>query len=82
MRAMECCELVERVTDYLEQALLSDDLTRLNEHVEVCTGCVAHLGAVRVTLRVTSSLPPEPMSSDLESSLLATYLSWAKSTGP
>src|SRR6266498_2574432 len=53
---MNCDELVEKVTDYLEQALSSPDLARWDDHVQVCIGCQGHRGEVRVALRVLRGL--------------------------
>jgi hypothetical protein len=75
---MNCDELVEKVTDYLDDALGTRDRTRLEEHVHVCRGCQGHLGEVRVTLRVMSSLATE-LSHELELALLETYRHWADS---
>lgn len=75
---MNCDELVEKVTDYLDDALTPCDLTRLETHVEVCRGCQGHLGEVRVTLRVMSTLCTR-LSDELELTLLETYRHWADS---
>ena len=76
---MNCDELVEKVTDYLDDALSNSDQSRWDDHVDVCLGCQAHLGEVRVTLHVVSTLGTERISHELESSLLATYRQWADS---
>jgi anti-sigma factor RsiW len=82
MKTMECNELVERVTDYLEGAIDTPDRIRLDDHLQMCIGCEAHLGEVRCTLRLLSNMPAEPMSDELESSLLATFRTWAASVSP
>jgi len=74
---MNCAELVERVTDYLEGALGHEDRARLDGHLGVCIGCEMYLGEVQVTLRLVSSLPAERMSDELAESLLAGYRTWA-----
>jgi hypothetical protein len=74
---MNCDELVERVTDYLEGALGRQDRARMDGHLGVCIGCEMYLGEVQVTLRLVSSLPAERMSDELEGSLLAAHRAWA-----
>lgn len=74
---MNCDELVERVTDYYEGALSPSDQHRWDEHVAVCIGCVAHLGAYDVTLRLVSAAPEEPLPGALEESLVALHRRWA-----
>lgn len=76
---MNCDELVERVTDYFEDALAPEDHARLQEHITFCVGCVAHLDEVRVMLRLVSTLPEAPLAADLESRLLAAHRRWAGS---
>lgn len=78
---MNCDELVERVTDYYEGALSPMDRTRWDEHVEVCVGCVAHVGAYGVTVRLVSSMDAEPLPDPLEANLLAIHRRWAASVG-
>jgi Putative zinc-finger len=75
---MNCAELVDRVTDYLEDALGAEDRTRLDDHLRRCVGCNAYLGNVHVTLRLVSSLPPQRLSNELESRLLVHYREWAQ----
>jgi predicted anti-sigma-YlaC factor YlaD len=82
MGEMNCDELVEQVTDYLEAALSAENLTRLDDHLQVCIGCQAYLGEIQVTLRLTSSLRTEPMSDALESSLLVLYREWTETICP
>ena len=77
---MNCEELVEKVTDYLDDALSATDQARWDHHVGECLGCQAHLGEVQVTLQVVSTLATElQLSQGLESSLLATFRQWADS---
>jgi hypothetical protein len=76
---MNCEELVEKVTDFLDDALSPSDQSRWDDHVDVCLGCQAHLGEVRITLQVVSRLATARLSQDLEDSLLATYRQWADS---
>jgi anti-sigma factor RsiW len=76
---MNCAEFVERVTDYLDDSLGAEDGARLDDHLQDCRGCNAHLGRVHVTLRLVSNLAVEPLPDRLESTLLAHYRDWAKS---
>jgi anti-sigma factor RsiW len=78
---MNCDELVERVTDYHEGALSQTDRARWDEHVGVCVGCVAHLGAYDVTVRLVSSVDPEPLPDPLAATLMAIHRQWVASVG-
>lgn len=78
---MNCDELVERVTDFLEDALAADDRARLDDHRHECYGCRNYLSEVHATLQVVSSLSGEQLSDELESALLAQYRVWAERVG-
>lgn len=61
---MECAEVVELVSDYLDGALSDPEARRVAEHLEDCPGCQAYFEQVRAAAegvaRVESaSLPPD-----------------------
>ncbi len=61
---MDCIELVELVTDYLEGALGEADRARFEKHLSLCDGCATYLEQMRLTLRAAGALraesfPPE-----------------------
>jgi anti-sigma factor RsiW len=61
---LTCREVVELVTDYLEDALPAAERERFDAHVASCPGCRAYLAQMRVTLQVVAATaefeaPPE-----------------------
>jgi predicted anti-sigma-YlaC factor YlaD len=76
---MPCAELVERVTDYLEEALDHTTRLRLQEHLGVCASCEEYINEVRLAVRVMSELAAEPVPPALEASLLGIYREWSGS---
>jgi anti-sigma factor RsiW len=52
---LSCQELVELVTDYVEDALPPGQRARFEEHLEACGGCRAYLEQMRVTTRLVRS---------------------------
>ena len=48
---LPCQELVELVTDYLEDALDRDERARFERHLAECGHCEAYLDQIRVTIR-------------------------------
>jgi hypothetical protein len=77
MEAMHCDELVEQVTDCLEEALDSDTLTRLIGHLQMCKDCDSYFNEVLVTLKAISALPVASVPNGVEANLLAVYKNWA-----
>ena len=56
---MNCGELVELVTDYLEGSMPADHRARFEEYVSWCGGCTTYLEQFRITIRLTSMLSEE-----------------------
>lgn len=77
MNYMYCAELVERTTDYLDDALGSEDQVRMDRHLHVCPGCQAHFSEIQVTVGLLADLSPEQLSAELESDLVTMFRGWA-----
>jgi anti-sigma factor RsiW len=63
---LRCIEVVEIVTDYLERALSPAETRRLEEHLELCPGCLAYVAQMRQTIAVLGRLdrPAAPAAFD------------------
>jgi anti-sigma factor RsiW len=77
-RELTCQELVELVTEYLDDALPEDDRARFEEHLTACAGCRAHLDQVRETIRILGSVPGETLSVRAERDLLEAFRGWKR----
>jgi anti-sigma factor RsiW len=75
---LTCRELVELVTEYLEDALSERERARFEAHLVSCPGCGAHLAQVRETIRILGTVPPESLSEEAERDLLAAFRGWAR----
>jgi anti-sigma factor RsiW len=51
-----CDELVEMVTDYLEEALPADERARIDRHLTICDGCRTVLAQWHDVIRLTGRL--------------------------
>jgi hypothetical protein len=49
---LRCRELVQMVTDYLENALAAKDVRSFERHLKRCDGCSAYLSQMRETDRL------------------------------
>jgi anti-sigma factor RsiW len=58
VEALSCQELVELVTDYLEDALPSEERTRFEAHLAECGNCQQYLHQMRRTIELTGTLTP------------------------
>ena len=75
---MPCRELVELVTDYLEDRLSPRDRARFEAHLADCDACRAYLDQFRQTIRVLGRLPEESLSDDARERLLAAFRGWTR----
>jgi predicted anti-sigma-YlaC factor YlaD len=73
---LSCQELVELVTDYLEEALSPEETVRFDEHLARCAGCTAYLEQIRETIALTGRLTPESLSPEAEHELLDAFRGW------
>src|SRR5262249_4359434 len=73
---LTCKELTELITDYLEERLSQIDRIRFQEHLSACTGCVAYVDQMRVTIQAIGSKPSLQIPSSMEKSLLEAFRRW------
>jgi anti-sigma factor RsiW len=75
---LECREVVEVVTDYLEGAMPPGERLRFDHHLALCEGCHAYLEQMRTVIRVAGrpavdAVPPETMAG-----LLRAFRDWRR----
>ena len=75
---LACQELVELVTDYLENRLSDSARVRFETHLAQCSGCRAYLQQMRQTLRALGRLPIESMHPAARERLLAVFRDWKR----
>jgi anti-sigma factor RsiW len=75
---MSCKELVELVTNYLEDALPPEERLRFEEHLTVCPGCVTYVEQMRETVLVVGNLREESIPPDKRDELLAAFRDWKR----
>jgi hypothetical protein len=75
---MSCKELVELVTDYLEDAMPEADRVRFEEHLSLCDGCVRYVDQMRVTVATVGSLRQEHVSPEARAALLGVFRDWKR----
>jgi predicted anti-sigma-YlaC factor YlaD len=70
---LDCDQVVELVTDYLEGAL--DDMTaaRVRAHLAECPGCDTYLEQIRDTVRTLGHVPAETLSPEAQNDLMAAF---------
>jgi len=76
---LSCQELVELVTDYVENALPAENRVRFEDHLGTCEGCRNYLEQMQATIAVVGRLRPEDVSPDAARALLGAFHDWKAS---
>jgi predicted anti-sigma-YlaC factor YlaD len=77
-QALTCHEVVEIITDYLEDALLPQDHRRVEEHLAICEGCTTYLEQMRETIRLTGMIVEEQIPELQKQRLLEAFRDWTR----
>ena len=75
---LECRELVELLTDYLEGSLAPDERIRFELHLAVCDGCTAYLRQLRATLRAAGRLTERSIPEGVRDRLMDAFRGWRR----
>jgi anti-sigma factor RsiW len=73
---MACRELIELLTDYLDDALDPTTRRAIDAHLARCDGCTRALEQLRETVRITGTLTPEHLASPEREALRAVFVRW------
>ncbi len=77
---MDCNELVEVITDYIEGDLSAEDVKLLEEHLDECPGCQTYLEQMRQVIRAAGKLEEKHIPSQGKEELLKIFRDWKKDT--
>ena len=70
---LACHDLVELVTDYLEDALPPPERARFHAHLDTCPGCREYLAQMRQTIAVLGRLPADSIEPGIRAQLLQVF---------
>jgi anti-sigma factor RsiW len=70
---VQCQQVVELVTDYLEGALDPDMTAEVEAHLQLCDGCDIYVEQMRATIRALGTVPVETLSETAQSELLQAF---------
>jgi anti-sigma factor RsiW len=74
--SLACQQVVELVTDYLEDDLSGRDRRRFEAHLRRCPHCTEYLDQMRTIIRLTGSLTPEDLSPKVQDEFLTLFHRW------
>jgi anti-sigma factor RsiW len=73
---LPCQQVVEMVTDYLEDALPASSRRRLERHLAGCPHCTEYLAQMRQTIRLAGRITPYDLTPQMRSELTDLYRRW------
>jgi anti-sigma factor RsiW len=76
MSELTCREMVELVTDYLEDRLDPTERERFEAHLTLCEGCQAYVDQMRQTIAALGRLAEEDLSPAAREDLLTAFRTW------
>ena len=74
--SLNCREMVELVTDYLEGALPDRQARTFEGHIEECPWCGRYLEQMKVTLHAVGRIDGESISPDARDTLMHAFRDW------
>ncbi|GAA5057688.1 anti-sigma factor family protein [Nocardia callitridis] len=76
---MDCDELVELITAFLDGSLDGPTEQRFKDHLAECDGCEAYMEQFRRTIALVGELPaPQTLPVDMRGDLLTAFRNWAE----
>jgi anti-sigma factor RsiW len=75
---LPCQELVELVTEYLENRLPDPTRLRFDAHLAQCSGCRTYLEQMRQTIQALGRLPDESIEPEARDQLLEVFRDWKR----
>ena len=75
---LSCQELVELVTEYLEEALPPTERVRFEAHLATCAGCRTFLEQMRRTIRALGKLTEDSIPEKSKEELLRDFRNWKR----
>jgi anti-sigma factor RsiW len=75
-RELVCQQVVELVTDYLEDALSRSQRRRFEAHLAGCEHCTEYLAQMRATIELTGRLQVEDLSPEMREQFSSIYRRW------
>ncbi len=73
---LNCRELVELMSDYLEGCLSPEDSAHFRRHLDECPACEVYLRQFALTIRLTGKVTAETLTDHQKDTLLQAFRDW------
>jgi anti-sigma factor RsiW len=72
-QGLDCNEVVELITDYLEGALDPPTADQVEQHLAECPGCTVYVEQIRQMVATLGRLPGTSLPADAQARLMAAF---------
>ena len=76
---LSCQEVVELVTEYLDESLCAEDASLFEQHLNFCEGCVWYVDQLRTTVETVGEIREEDISPEAKERLMGAFREWRSS---
>ena len=76
--SLSCQELVELVTDYLEDALPPEERARFEDHLERCRGCTNYVEQIRITIALMGRARADELDPATCEAIVEAFRGWSR----
>jgi predicted anti-sigma-YlaC factor YlaD len=76
---LSCQEVVELVTDYLDESLSAEDAVLFEQHLNFCEGCVWYVDQIRTTVEMLGEIREEDIPPETKDRLMGAFRNWRRS---
>jgi anti-sigma factor RsiW len=73
---LSCQEVVELVTEYLDESLSPEDASLFEQHLNFCEGCVWYVEQLRTTVETVGEIREEDISPEAKERLMGAFRNW------
>ena len=73
---LSCQEVVELVTEYLDESLSTEEMSLFEQHLNFCEGCVWYVEQLRTTVEVLGEVREEDISPEIKDRLVDAFRNW------
>jgi anti-sigma factor RsiW len=78
---LSCQDIVELVTEYLEDSLPSERRLGFEEHIAICPPCRNYFGQFRHTVQLGRRIREDELPQDVRTALVDVFRDWRKDSG-
>ena len=79
---LECREVVEVVSDFLDGELTHEERAQIEQHLLVCPPCTLHVAQVKAIIARLAGLRSDPLAPGGSQGLVDVFRQWAKKRAP